>query len=136
MKPTYFDLTVHDLNQAREFFQSALGWRFEKFPMPYEYYRIQAVPQNEPGIDGGVGAVKDAPISGGNPMTLITVPVPDIEEAMLRVHGTSRCEMRCTQSFQAKPMPSRGRSGLAPSQGGTHELLRCSQRDLAPLRAR
>jgi hypothetical protein len=29
--------------------------------MPYEYYRIQAGPAGEPGIDGGNGAVKDAP---------------------------------------------------------------------------
>ena len=85
MKPTYFDLTVHNLNQAREFFQSVLGWRFEKFPMPYEYYRIQAGPENEIGIDGGIGAVKDAPISGGIPMTQITVPVPNLDEVMSRV---------------------------------------------------
>lgn len=85
MKPTYFDLTVRDLNQAREFFQSVLGWRFEKFPMPYEYYRIHAGPENEPGIDGGIGAVKDAPISGGNPMTQITIPVQDLDEVMSRV---------------------------------------------------
>jgi predicted enzyme related to lactoylglutathione lyase len=85
MKPTYFDLTVHDLNQAREFFQRVFGWRFEKFPMPYEYYRIQAGPENEPGIDGGIGAVKDAPISGGDPMTQITVPVPDLDDVISRV---------------------------------------------------
>lgn len=85
MKPTYFDLTVRDLNQAREFFQSVLGWRFEKFPMPYEYYRIHAGPENVPGIDGGIGAVKDAPISGGNPMTQITIPVQDLDEVMSRV---------------------------------------------------
>ncbi len=50
--------------------------------MPYEYYRIQAGPESEPGIDGGIGAVKDAPISGGNPMTQITMPVPNLEEVI------------------------------------------------------
>lgn len=88
MKPTYFDLTVHDLGQAREFFQRVLGWHFEKFPMPYEYYRIQAGPESEPGIDGGIGAVRDAPISGGNPMTQITVPVLDLDETMSRVQAS------------------------------------------------
>ncbi len=89
MKPTYFDLTVHDVTQARDFFQRVLGWRFEKFPMPYEYYRIQAGPESEPGIDGGIGAVKDAPVCGGKPMTLITVPVPSLDEVIARVqaHG-------------------------------------------------
>ncbi len=85
MKPTYFDLTVHDVGRAREFFQNVLGWRFEKFPMPYEYYRIQAGPEGEPGIDGGIGAVKDAPISGGNPLTQVTVPVEDLDEVMAQV---------------------------------------------------
>ena len=71
MKPTYFDLMVRDVGEARAFFEKVLGWRFEKFPMPYEYYRIQAGPEGEPGIDGGIGGVKDTPITGGNPMTLV-----------------------------------------------------------------
>ena len=37
MKPTYFDLTVTNVAQAKAFFEAALGWRFEKFDMPYEY---------------------------------------------------------------------------------------------------
>jgi uncharacterized protein len=50
VKPSYFDLTVCDLAAARRFFEAVLGWRFERFPMPYEYYRIQAGPADEPGI--------------------------------------------------------------------------------------
>ncbi len=85
MKPTYFDLTVHDVGQAKEFFEKIFGWRFERFPMPYEYYRIQAGPEDEPGIDGGIGAVKDAPIAGGMPVTQLTVPVADLDEAIAKV---------------------------------------------------
>lgn len=85
MKPTYFDLTVNNVNQAREFFERVLGWRFERFPMPYEYYRIQAGPEREPGIDGGIGEVKDAPITGGRPMTQLTVPVPNLDEYLAKV---------------------------------------------------
>jgi predicted enzyme related to lactoylglutathione lyase len=85
MKPTYFDLTVADLATARAFFESVLGWRFERFSMPYEYYRIQAGPPDEPGIDGGVGAVQDAPLSEGRPMTQVTVPVDDIDAVIARV---------------------------------------------------
>ncbi|HZR03733.1 MAG TPA: VOC family protein [Burkholderiales bacterium] len=85
MKPTYFDLTVRDLAQARAFFESVFGWRFEKFPMPYEYYRIQAGPEGEAGIDGGIGAVKDSPIADGRPMTQMTVPVPNLEASIAKV---------------------------------------------------
>jgi predicted enzyme related to lactoylglutathione lyase len=85
MKPTYFDLTVRDVGEARAFFEKVLGWRFERFPMPYEYYRIHAGAAGEPGIDGGIGTVKDAPIAGGNPMTQVTVPVANLDESIAKV---------------------------------------------------
>ena len=86
MKPTYFDLTVKDLDVARRFFEHVLGWQFEKFPMPYDYYRIKAGSPDEPGIDGGIyGTVQDAALSGGRPMTLVTVPVSNLDEALSRV---------------------------------------------------
>ncbi|MCW4030724.1 MAG: VOC family protein [Candidatus Bathyarchaeota archaeon] len=82
MKPVYFDLTVFDVEATRKFLENVFDWRFEKFPMPYEYYRIQAGPENEPGIDGGVGEVKDSKISGGKPLTLITIGVEDLDECL------------------------------------------------------
>lgn len=85
MKPTYFDLTVRDISQARKFFQELFGWRFEPFPMPYEYYRIRAGPEGEAGIDGGIGAVNDTPIAGGVPATQLTVPVADLDETIAKV---------------------------------------------------
>lgn len=88
MKPTYFDFTVRNLQEARRFFGDVFGWRFEKFPMPYEYYRIYAGPEEEPGIDGGIGAAKDAPTSGGQPLTQVTVPVRDLDEMIRRVRAS------------------------------------------------
>jgi predicted enzyme related to lactoylglutathione lyase len=85
MKPTYFDLTVQDVGLARAFFEKVLDWRFEKFDMPYEYFRIQGGPDAEPGIDGGIGAVRDAPLSGGRPMTQVTIPVADLDARLARV---------------------------------------------------
>ena len=85
MKPAYFDLTVRDIGVARVFFENVFGWRFDQFPMPYEYYRIQAGPGREPGIDGGIGGAKDSPIAGGQPMTLITVPVANLDELIGKV---------------------------------------------------
>lgn len=85
MKPAYFDLSVSDLARARAFFESALGWRFEKLDLPYEYYRIHAGQEDEPGIDGGVGRVKDAPLCDGRPMTLLTIPVRNLDEVLARV---------------------------------------------------
>lgn len=87
MKPTYFDLTVRDVGQARAFFEKVLGWRFEKFPMPYEYFRIQAGAAGEPGIDGGIGSIKDAPISNGRPLTQVTIPVANLDEVISLVEA-------------------------------------------------
>lgn len=85
MKPTYFDLTVHDIGQARKFFEEIFAWKFERFPMPYEYFRIQAGTESEPGIDGGIGALKDAPIAGGTPTTQLTVPVANLDQTIEKV---------------------------------------------------
>lgn len=113
MKPTYFDLTVTDLDAARRFFEQVLGWRFEKFPMPYEYYRIQAGPTDEPGIDGGIGAAKDAPIAEGRPTAQLTVPVPDLDAMLASVerHGGRIVEPRM-------PIPGIGWYATCAEPGG------------------
>jgi len=89
VKPTYFDFTVSDLDAARRFFEEVLGWRFEKFPMPYEYYRIQAGQPEEPGIDGGIGAVRDAPTAEGRPLTQVTMPVDDLDAVLRQVEESN-----------------------------------------------
>ena len=96
MKPQYFDLTVKDLAVARGFFEAVLGWKFERFPMPYEYYRITAGPAEEPGIDGGMAAIKDTSICGGWPLVNLTVPVPSVDKCIekIKANGGSVVEPR------------------------------------------
>jgi predicted enzyme related to lactoylglutathione lyase len=31
----YFNVTVHDLDTTRAFFQDLFAWKFEGYPMPY-----------------------------------------------------------------------------------------------------
>jgi predicted enzyme related to lactoylglutathione lyase len=85
MKPAYFDFTVKDLAQAKTFFEQVFSWRLERFPMPYEYYRIQAGSEDEPGIDGGIGAIADTLASGGKPLTQVTVPVEDLDRCIAQI---------------------------------------------------
>ncbi len=85
MKPGYFDMTVTDLAAARAFFAAVLGWKFERFPMPGEYYRITAGDASEPGIDGGIGAVADTTLSAGRPMTQVTIPVTGLDRGLAEV---------------------------------------------------
>lgn len=115
MKPTHFDLSVRDLGAARRFFEAALGWRFERFPMPYEAYRIQAGATDEPGIDGSIGALADAPAAEGRPMTQLTVEVPELDAALVRVAqaGGSVVEPRV-------PIPGIGWYATCAEPGGLH----------------
>lgn len=59
--------------------------------MPYEYYRIQAGPESEAGIDGGIGGVKDTPIAGGQPTTQVTIPVANLDEFIAKVLASGGC---------------------------------------------
>ncbi|MFC1704040.1 VOC family protein [Candidatus Omnitrophota bacterium] len=85
MKPAYFDFTVNNLKDAKKFFENVFGWSFEKFPMPYEYYRINTGTSDEVGIDGGIGEVKNTSISGGKSLTQVTMPVPNLDEFIEKV---------------------------------------------------
>jgi predicted enzyme related to lactoylglutathione lyase len=61
-------------------------WRLVKFPgMPYDYYRIQAGAEEEPGIDGSIGAIADTPTAAGKPLTQVTIPVPSVNDCIARV---------------------------------------------------
>jgi len=85
MKPAYFDLTVNNPEEAKRFFERVFEWQFEKFPMPYAYYRIQAGAEDEPGIDGGIGSIADTPTAEGRPLTQVTIPVPSVDDYIARV---------------------------------------------------
>jgi len=85
MKPIYFDFTVEDIGAARLFFEHVFGWKFDEFPMPYEYFRIQAGDPDEPGIDGGIGAIKDTKIADGKPLTQVTIPVTNLNRSISNV---------------------------------------------------
>jgi uncharacterized protein len=85
MKPEYFDMTVHDVDKARQFFENVFGWRFEKQPSSDEYYRIEAGPPDEPGINGGIGTVGLARISEGRPLTQVSIPVVDLEAFIAKI---------------------------------------------------
>ena len=82
MKPSYFDLTVRDVGEARAFFSAVLGWTSKEFAPGY--FRIQAGSGEEPGIDGGMAALADTPIAKG-PMSVLVVPVDDLEKMVASV---------------------------------------------------
>ncbi len=93
MKPSYFDLTVRDVDEARRFFSAVFGWTYKEFAPGY--FRIQAGLEGEPGIDGGMAALADTPIAKG-PMTVLVMPVDDLDKmvALVEHNGGQVLERR------------------------------------------
>jgi len=85
MKPNFFDMTVHDVDKAREFFGNVFDWSFEKLESSDRYYLIKAGPDSEDGINGGIGVVGGARIAEGRPLTQVTIPVADLETFIEKV---------------------------------------------------
>lgn len=84
MRPSYFDLTVRNVDDARRFFSAVLGWQYDKFAPGY--FRIRAGAAEEPGIDGGMAALADTKIATG-PMTVLVMPVDDLERMVQSVES-------------------------------------------------
>lgn len=109
-KPSYFDLTVRDVAEARRFFSAVLGWTYEEF-FP-GYFRIRAGSEDEPGIDGGMAALADTSIAK-SPMTVIVIPVQDLDKmvALVESNGGQVIERRV-------PIPGIGWFSSCAEPGG------------------
>jgi predicted enzyme related to lactoylglutathione lyase len=104
----YFDLSVTDVSRARAFFEAVLEWRFEEFEMPYAYYRVTCGTVAEPGIDGGIGSVRDAPLTGGQPLTVLTMNVSDLDTVLRQALAGDRSSFSSLFRGQAAPAATAG----------------------------
>ena len=46
-----------DLPESKRFFEHVFDWKFEKFPVPYDYYQIQAGDESETGWQAGIVSI-------------------------------------------------------------------------------
>lgn len=53
-KVFHFDLAADDLQRAMDFYKEVYNWQFEKWDDPMEYWLIEAGPEEEAGIGGGL----------------------------------------------------------------------------------
>ncbi len=79
-KVIHFDIVADDPERAMKFYESALGWKFDKWGGPMEYWLITAGPEDETGIGGGLARRSD-PSQG----TENTIGVPSLDEAVKKV---------------------------------------------------
>lgn len=88
MRPVYFDLSVRDVDTAKEFFSSVLGWKFAAFSgLGSRYELITTGDPETPGINGGMAALADAPLAEGRPLTVAVIAVESIDNTIARVEA-------------------------------------------------
>src|ERR1019366_686207 len=58
-RPTHFEIPAENPERAMQFYSSVLGWKFNKWPGPVDYWLISTGDPGEPGIDGGLMQRRD-----------------------------------------------------------------------------
>jgi len=53
-RPIHFDVSAKDPQKFVSFYEAVFGWKFDKTPMPMDYWLITTGPKETPGIDGGL----------------------------------------------------------------------------------
>ncbi|MEP7350795.1 MAG: hypothetical protein ABI668_12720 [Sphingorhabdus sp.] len=125
MKPVYFDFSVKDLPAARKFFERAFGWKFERFPMPFEYYRITAGPPDEFGIDGGIGQIAEEAGPPSAQAVSLTLPVANLKEMIAKIKACGGAIVG-----PVLPIPGIGQYVTCSGPGGlTFGLLQADEAD-------
>jgi len=55
----HFDIYADDPDRAASFYRNVFGWKAEKWTGGMDYWLITTGPDNEPGINGGLGKRRD-----------------------------------------------------------------------------
>ncbi len=82
----HFDVSADDPERAARFYRDALGWEFQKWEGPMDYWLVTTGPDSEPGINGGL-APRDGSFGGGPGGFTCTLDVPDLDAAVARVEA-------------------------------------------------
>jgi len=73
----HFELPSTDIAASRKFYETVLGWKFEKYPGPMDYWLISTGDPSSLGINGGLGGAANE-----FKATVNTVGVGDIDEVL------------------------------------------------------
>lgn len=76
----HFEVPADDPERAAKFYETVLGWRFQKWEGPMEYWLVYTGDKSTPGIDGGM---MKRPHPGYG--TVNTVDVPSLDDAVAAV---------------------------------------------------
>jgi hypothetical protein len=51
----HFNISADDPRRTINFYGTVFGWKADKWPGPVEYWTFATGPDDEPGINGGIG---------------------------------------------------------------------------------
>jgi len=119
-KVVWHDLLTHDAEAAREFYGDLFGWSFEESEeAPGQYWDITREGQ----VIGGIFAAD--PDELDSPLWLVSVSVPDVDDAVSRASG-----LGAAITVQPNDFPNRGRYAVVEyPQGAFLVLLRSTSGD-------
>jgi len=76
----HFEIHAENPERAISFYKGVLGWNFQKWDGPLDYWVITTGPQEQPGINGGL-VRRRGPINGDAVIAYVcTVDVPNVDE--------------------------------------------------------
>ncbi len=92
-RPIHFDVAAKDPQKFINFYQTVFGWKFDKVPMPMDYWLIATGEKQTPGIDGGLsqGDPKTDPrprkVEGQSVLAgvVLTLDVSDLDAVLAKV---------------------------------------------------
>jgi predicted enzyme related to lactoylglutathione lyase len=81
----HFEIHAGDPERAIQFYNQILGWEFNKWEGPQDYWLIKTGPDDEPGIDGGL-LRRQGEVDGQAVIAYVcTVDVPSVDEVIEKV---------------------------------------------------
>lgn len=86
-RPIHFEIQADNPERAIAFYQSVLGWTFNKWSGPISYWLVKTGPDGTPGIDGGLHPrVGPGPVDGQAVNSFVcTVDVPNVDAYTAKV---------------------------------------------------
>jgi len=83
----HFDIDADDPERAIGFYGDIFGWKFDKWEGPMEYWLVTTGPDDEPGINGGLGSRSEGGLSFNTYCNTIEVTDADAYAAKVREKG-------------------------------------------------
>jgi predicted enzyme related to lactoylglutathione lyase len=80
---THFEIPADDPERAISFYESVFGWTIEKWEGPMDYWMVMTGPEDEPGIDGGLGRRMGSATGFEN-----TISVESVDEYIAKIEAS------------------------------------------------